>query len=112
MQRDHERLCEVNDVHGRLYYFVADPGTEATVLCRVCKSECEVTRDAYGPTSLASAMAKKHSAHDIFACSHVGEPWHEQALRLITAIEESPSARVAELMQQDLDELLAAHTGR
>lgn len=92
--------------------FVTEPGTKESVLCHVCNSECEVTRGAHGPTSFASAMAKKHREHDFFVCPHADAAWHEQALDLVTAIEESPSKRVAQLMQQDLDELLAAHKPR
>jgi len=87
-------------------YFTFEPGTTDAVECAVCGTVCEVTRNTFGPTSFAAAMAKSFRYHDAFACPHASEPWHEQALRLVLAIEETPSKRVAELMRQDLADLL------
>lgn len=87
-------------------FFIADPGTEQTRYCRVCKTECDVKRNVYGPTSFVTAIAKNFRLHDMFVCPHADTTWHEQALRLVMAIEETPSKRVAQLMQQDLEDLL------
>jgi hypothetical protein len=87
-------------------YFTYEPNTTNEVRCAVCGTICEVTRNTFGPTSFASAMAGSFRHHDSFACPHASEQWHEQALRLVLAIEETPSKRVAELMKLDLSELL------
>ncbi len=86
--------------------FFPDPGTEQTMYCRVCKTECNVQRNVYGPTSSVAAMAKKFRLHDLFICPHADTGWHEKALRLVIAIDKTPSKRVAHLMQQDLEDLL------
>lgn len=61
----------------------------------------------YGAASFAAAVGKKYDLHDVFVCPHAGREWHERALRLVLAIEETPSKRVAELMRLDLADLLA-----
>ena len=87
--------------------FYAKPGSVDEEFCTICGSKCEVTRNAYGPSSYAGAMARRFDLHDVFVCPHAGKEWHEQAVRLALAIEETPSKRVAELMRQDLRELVA-----
>lgn len=89
--------------------FFAKPGTVSEKYCEVCGTLCAVRRDVVGPTSFASAMAQRHTLHDQFACPHGGQAWHERALRLAQAIEESPSPRVAAMMRQDLEDLLREH---
>jgi len=86
--------------------FFLEPGTAQEMYCRVCGSKCDVRRDVYGPTSFAMAMGQKKKLHDVFTCPHVEEAWHHQALQLQRAIEEMPSKSVANLMRQDLQELL------
>lgn len=87
-------------------YFVVEPASVEVMHCSVCQTACRVERNVYGPTSFATAMAKDFRLHDIFVCPFADTPWHEQALQLVVAIEETPSKRVAQLMQQDLAELL------
>lgn len=89
--------------------FLTDPGTVEAQRCRVCDSPCDVTRNAYGPTSWAGAIAQRFRHHDAFVCPHTDTSWHTRALSLVQAIEAMPSKRVAELMRQDLDELLLEH---
>jgi len=52
-------------------------------------------------------MAKVYSYRDVFSCPHVNEKWHKKALKLVEAIEKTPSKRVADLMKQDLEELIS-----
>ncbi len=89
--------------------FYAKPGTVSEQQCRVCSAFCDANRNVYGPMSFAAAVGKKFDHSDVFVCPNAGEAWHEQALKLVLSIEETPSKRVAELMQLDLDELLAEH---
>ena len=51
-------------------------------------------------------MVKHEHLHDFFCCPHTNKEWHEQALKIVLAIEETPSKRIAALMQQDLLALL------
>jgi len=89
--------------------FFEAPGTVESRACRVCGTECVVIRDSVGPTSWAAAVGKLKTKHDYFYCPHREQPWHERALSLVEAIEDSPSQRVSELMRQDLIELLNKH---
>ena len=56
-------------------------------------------------------MANKIRDHDKFVCPHTDEPWHENALQLVIAIDETPSKRLADLMRADLHDILNEHLG-
>jgi len=87
-------------------FFFRDPGTVDEIRCRVCGTKCRVERNAYGPTGWAAAMAKHSCYHDKFTCPHRDKEWHKNALKLVKAIEETPSKRLAKLMRKDLEDLL------
>ena len=89
--------------------FYETPGTVDRRICQVCGTVCLVRRNQIGPTSWAGAMANAETAHDYFFCPHSKEPWHEQAVALLQAIENTPSKRIAALMQEDLVDLLTEH---
>ncbi len=89
--------------------FFEKPGDVEERFCRVCGTLCKVERNRVGPTGWVAAMAKKDSLHDYFYCRYKNEGWHAQALKLVQAIEETPSKRVAELMRLDLLDLLSEH---
>jgi hypothetical protein len=74
---------------------------------RVCGSECEVERNALGPTCTAMAMARRAVRHDKFFCRHSEEEWHREACALVQEIQGTRSRRVRELIQKDLEEALA-----
>ena len=38
-------------MHNGVDIFLVEPGTVETMTCRVCGSQCDVRRDAYGPTT-------------------------------------------------------------
>ena len=86
------------------------PGELEEWQCRVCGTTAEVQRNLHGPTSWASAMAQKHTDHDMFACPHREKDWHEKALRLAVAIDETPSESVAEMMKKDLESIIKNNT--
>jgi len=54
-------------------------------------------------------MTRLETVHDYFYCPHKDQTWHNQALALVQAIEETPSKRIASLMQLDLLDLLTEH---
>ena len=54
-------------------------------------------------------MANKFTYHDEFVCPHTDEPWHEKALQLAIAIDDTPSKRLADLMRADLQDILNEH---
>ena len=87
-------------------FFIASPGEMDEMKCKVCNSTCIVSRDQLGPTSFASALANQEALHDEFKCPNADKMWHQAALELIKAIEATPSKRIANLMQLDLDDIL------
>ena len=87
-------------------YFVAEVYSGEDRVCLVCGTECRASRNVYGPTGFVSAMLKRSTRHDRFECPHTDEEWHQKALRLKIAINETPSMRIAELMKGDLEDLL------
>lgn len=87
-------------------FFISEPNSADERSCRVCGSRCRVARNVFGPTGFVSAMAKQFRAHDEFVCPHTDEAWHDRALQLAIAIDETPSKRLAKLMREDLDDLL------
>lgn len=89
--------------------FFENPGEIQERICQVCYTLCEVKRNQNGPTGWAEAMAKRGHLHDYFYCPNIHKPWHENALKIVLAIDETPSKRVAALMREDLIELLADH---
>ena len=89
--------------------FYEEPGKVEEIRCRVCGTECKVDRNVLGPTGIASAISGRHNYHDQFVCPNTEKKWHYKALKLFVAIEEMPSKRVSDLIQEDLDELLEAN---
>jgi hypothetical protein len=87
--------------------FYENPGEVQARTCQVCNTSCEVKRDQFGPTGWAEALGQRGHLHDYFRCLHAGKDWHKKALEILMAMEETPSKRLAALMQQDLIDLLA-----
>ena len=86
--------------------FYLEPDSQDEMVCKVCGTTCHVERNVIGPTGWVEGMAGRGHWHDKFQCPHRNAAWHKKALDLVMEIEKTPSKRVAELMQLDLDELL------
>jgi hypothetical protein len=86
--------------------FYKTPGETDTVYCRICGALCDVKRDYFGPAGFEMAIAEISDLYDVFTCPHTGEKWHDKAVKLVLAIEETPSKRLADLMRLDLEELI------
>lgn len=86
--------------------FFTEPDTVDEMRCKICEAVCKVGRRIYGPTSFGESMAHKSHTHDRFECPHNSEKWHEQAIELVEAIKNSPSASIRAIMQRELDEIL------
>jgi len=84
-----------------------DPGELDSWNCRTCGAPCDVQRNLFACTDKYGAAPKR--LHDKFACPNAGKDWHGQAYKLHSAAEGMPSARVRQLMLEDLDELLVMH---
>ena len=86
--------------------FYLEPDSQDEMVCKVCGTTCHVERNVIGPTGWVEGMAGRGHWHDKFQCPHRNAAWHKKALDLVMEIEKTPSKRVAELLQLDLDELL------
>ena len=86
--------------------FFREPGTVDEIRCRVCGTKCNVKRNEYGPTCYAAAVGGLSTYHDLFTCPHSKKRWHELALDLVEAIDETPSRTLARLMKLDLKRIL------
>jgi hypothetical protein len=87
-------------------YFVAEANSGEDRECLVCGSECRASRNVNGPTGFITAMSKRATRHDRFVCPNTDEAWHQKALRLKIAINETPSMRIAKIMKYDLQDLI------
>lgn len=87
-------------------FFTARPGCVDKMICKVCGEICEVERSVFGPTSWASAMAKKNTTHDEFCCYDVNEEWHKYALELVQDIEKCHSPTLKKIMNDDLNKII------
>jgi uncharacterized protein YbcC (UPF0753/DUF2309 family) len=87
-------------------FFIGEPNSGETRQCRVCGSACRIVPNVYGSTGFMSTMAKRFAYHDEFVCPHTDNAWHEHALRLAIAIDETPSKSIAKMMRDDLADLL------
>ena len=90
-------------------FFICEPNSGEEKTCRVCNSRCKSARNVFGPTGFIYAMANRFTYHDEFVCPHTDEPWHEKALQLAIAIDDTPSKRLADLMRADLQDILNEH---
>lgn len=85
------------------------PGESGPRDCLVCGTPMEVTRNAVGPTSFATAMAGKRAPHDRWECPHRSEEWHLMAYELARSIPLERSPTLAAIRQMDLDRLLESN---
>lgn len=90
-------------------YWSTKPGELERMDCHVCGAACEITRDVFGPTGFAEAMAKRGHWHDRVDCPHSGRVWHNSVYRLKNKIAATPSKRLAALMKLDVDDILREH---
>ena len=84
----------------------SEPGKHKSMTCPVCNEEMEVKRDVKGPTSWAGAVMKTEHVHDAFTCKHAGKKWHKQVRKLREAILATPSAKLAEIYQSEIEQIL------
>lgn len=86
--------------------FYVTAQTVDAMRCRVCGTNCQVRREVHGPHDFVMTASRVHDVWDVFTCPHSGKVWHDKAVELAVAIDETPSKRVAALMREDLEDLL------
>ena len=95
--------------HKGVDVFYTELGVSETMECRVCGSLCNVKRNATGPTGHLAAMTGNHTRHDSFRCPNIGKDWHDKAVKLVMAINDTPSKSIAAIMNKDLEDVLQQH---
>jgi hypothetical protein len=88
--------------------FFPDPGAYEQMTCRVCGTQCRVTRSRIGPTGFTEAVTGRERPHDRFVCPHADAPWHNQALGLLREVEAETDPLLARALRIRLRRLLAA----
>jgi len=86
-------------------FFSPDPGKEESMNCRACGEIMDVTRNVDGPRGWASAMSGRKSLHDAFVCPHAGRGWHDQLIELLKLIRDTPSQKIADMLQEEVDQV-------
>lgn len=56
-----------------------NPGEMRTARCGICSAQMNVTRNVFGSTSWAEAIARRKHLHDRFVCPSYSRKWHERA---------------------------------
>jgi hypothetical protein len=86
--------------------FYTEPSVSDEIECKACGATCGVKRRITGPTGHLSAMSDNHTLHDSFHCPNIGKDWHDKAVKLVMAIEDTPSKSIATIMNKDLQDTL------
>jgi hypothetical protein len=91
-----------------LDFIIREPSENADPMpCKVCGELMEVKRSVMGRWSLGAAMSHiPKIPRDLFTCPHRDEDWHNQAIAIMRAIQETPSEKMASIMQSELAEII------
>jgi hypothetical protein len=91
------------------------PGEYLAVSCGVCGKSMTVRRSVLGPTGFAEAVLVRSGRseghlHDEFQCEDREEGWHRQAKAIRDSARETPSKRLANLLNEEADEIVRTRT--
>lgn len=87
-------------------HYDSDIGKVGTCLCGICLDEMEVKRGNPPYNSFVGAICNRNRHYDLFWCKNRQEDWHIQARALMKKIAETPSKKIADIMQEELEEVL------
>lgn len=85
-----------------------DPSTRDSIVCGVCGTIMDVTRDVHGATGMAEAMAKRGHLHDSFQCPDIEADWHVQAKMIREVARRTPSKRIEQALLEEAAEILSS----
>lgn len=91
--------------------YTPDPGEVPEgeeVLCGVCGDVMDESRGHYGPRGFAQAMGGGKSPYDEWICPNRPEKWHQQVVAIRMAMNDTPSAKVALIMAEEVGEILSS----
>jgi len=86
--------------------FARPVGQTAHIRCRICGTSCDVEKDQAPLKQWYARGSGMDERHDLFSCPYANDDWHERALKLFMAAEETPSKRIAQLILLDLGDVL------
>ena len=86
--------------------YVCRPGEISEMKCKVCGTVCDVERNCKGIKSVFAGMAGMFEDHDRYTCPRSDDEWHVRARELMEEIARTPSKRLSQIMQDELEELL------
>ncbi len=89
--------------HAGYDYFTPDPGEWEFKRCKACGMECDVERNHIGQRT---RWGSNDSVFDIFSCPNADVSWHTEVIKILQAIKDTPSKRIAAIMKKDVDDLL------
>ena len=87
--------------------FITSVNEKEEIYCKACGSKMDVTRNIPAAKGFAASMAGITKPHDIFDCPISGEDWHRQIVWLKTEQEKTHSATITNLLQQEIDMIIA-----
>jgi hypothetical protein len=80
--------------------YAPKPGDVKEARCGVCNAEMEVERNTF-----RQAGFRGHLPADVFTCPNKTAPWHSQLKALWRIYNDCPSARLAEILEQEMLEI-------
>jgi hypothetical protein len=87
-------------------YYISDLGKCETMTCPICKEVMEVERDVPGTPSYVNAVFGLAWDHDFFWCKFRKESWHLQVLELLKMAESTPSSKLQQLLEEEIQTVL------
>jgi hypothetical protein len=92
--------------------FFQPSGARGRMTCRVCGTECQVSRGRLGPTGFAEAVLGAEQPHDRFVCPHADLPWHNEALALLREAEAESDRMLRAFLDARREQWVRQHLAR
>jgi hypothetical protein len=84
--------------------------TDGYVECGICGETAKATLGEHGPTSFSAAMGGHKRHYDKYECPLHDELWHMQAQKLRQEKAQTASARISEILEQEIQQILTTRT--
>lgn len=105
-----EQMMKVFQLDKTQDIYTPEPGThtdQEEIFCGVCGEKMTVRRNVSGPRCFAQAMSHSKSVYDLYSCPNREQDWHEQVVEIRKEAIRIPSMRLAEIMLEEVDVILA-----
>ena len=84
-------------------HFTPDAGTCSWRRCEACGTMCDIKRNHVGKRT---RWGPSDSVFDVFTCPNADIKWHTEVIKILQAMTDTPSPRIAAIMKKDVDDLL------